>query len=91
LIFYFFKNATRPVAGITGNLAKNTLELNTTNSHNEVSELILIKSCLNCNYNFRMKPFIFEQNAVLDQPIRDFNPQMPIIIEESNVIATIQQ
>ncbi len=46
LMFYFFKNAIRPVAAITGNQARNTLELNTTNSHNGVSELILIKQIL---------------------------------------------
>jgi hypothetical protein len=65
-------------------LAETRLEIpwsNTINIHNEVRELILIKACLNCYNNFRMKPFIFKQNAVLDQPMRVFNPQMPIIIE----------
>ncbi len=38
-IFYFFKNAIRPVAGKTQNHDRNTLELNTINSHNELSEL----------------------------------------------------
>jgi len=90
LMFYFFKNAIRPVANITGNQARNTSELSTFNSHNEVSELILLKS-MNCDNNSRMKPFIFKQNTVLDQPMRVFNPQMPIIIEESNDIGTFQQ